>query len=165
MSEQRISSFEEFWPYYLGEHRDATCRALHFLGTTAFFATFGLSIHASLQSATPWFLYALGGMFVFGWVGFALVEKARAAFLPMLLIIALGIAAPPHWYIFAGMIFAYAMAWIGHFKVEHNRPATFTYPLWSLLGDFRMWGVMATGRLWRGDSLEWLASRRPATNP
>ena len=52
------------------------------------------------------------------------------------------------WYLFPlGFVPGYAMAWIGHFFVEKNRPATFTYPLWSFMGDWKMLALMLTGRL------------------
>jgi hypothetical protein len=37
------------------------------------------------------------------------------------------------------LVQGYALAWIGHFFFEHNRPATFRHPLWSFMGDWRMW--------------------------
>jgi hypothetical protein len=52
------------------------------------------------------------------------------------------------WWLFPlALVPGYAFAWFGHFFVEKNRPATFTYPLWSFLGDWKMLALMLTGRL------------------
>ncbi len=101
MIRPRLKTFEDFWPHYLGEHRNATNRALHFVGTSLVYGVLGLAIVVS-----------------------------------------------PSWIALAPVI-GYGFAWVGHFFVEKNRPATFTYPLWSLRGDFRMHGRMLTGRLSR----------------
>ena len=37
-----------------------------------------------------------------------------------------------------GFVQAYTLAWISHFFIEHNRPATLTYPTYSFFGDFKM---------------------------
>lgn len=99
---ERYQTFEAFWPYYLSEHRDRSCRMLHYVGTS----TALLVVAYSLLTLQPWFL-------------------------PLALV--------------AG----YGGAWVGHFLIEKNRPATFTYPLWSLRGDFRMLRLFVTGQLAR----------------
>ena len=66
------------------------------------------------------------------------------------LVVGLAIAAvlSGRWWLFAALPLAgYFFAWLAHFAVEKNRPAIFTYPLWSLLADFKIWWLWLTGRI------------------
>ncbi len=95
-----FASFGEFYPFYLGEHRNRHCRRLHFIGTSCVISTI---------------VYALGsGHYGALWL------------MPL---------------------FGYGFAWIAHFFIEKNRPATFKAPFYSLLGDFVMYKDMLTGRI------------------
>jgi len=117
MTEARIQSFEEFWPFYVGEHKDPRSRALHYIGTTM-----------------------------------AIGTVATAA-----------LTLNPTWLLLTPVV-GYTPAWIGHFVIEGNRPATFKYPLWSLRGDLRMLSYALRGEM--ADELERLhpaASRKPPT--
>lgn len=98
---ERYTSFREFYPYYLSEHRDPTCRRLHFIGS-ALIVLLVIAVIAQLLS--PWWLLAV----------------------PLI---------------------GYGFAWVGHFFFEHNRPATFTYPLYSLAGDWVMFRDILIGRI------------------
>lgn len=98
--QDRFTSFREFYPYYLEEHRNRTCRRLHFAGSTLVLAF----LAAALLTLNPWWLLGM----------------------PL-----------------AG----YGFAWVGHFFFEHNRPATFRYPLYSLIGDWVMYGQILRGRI------------------
>ena len=51
------------------------------------------------------------------------------------------------WLLLAALIVAYGFAWIGHFFIEGNKPATFRHPLWSVRGDLKMYGLMWQGRM------------------
>lgn len=99
--DRRIESFEEFWPYYLNEHRSPACRALHYVGTIAALATVAAAVAVS----------------------------------PKLLLLI--------------PVVGYGPSWIGHFFIEHNRPASIRYPRWSLRADIKMFGLALTGRLGR----------------
>lgn len=44
-------------------------------------------------------------------------------------------------------ILGYGFAWIGHYFVEKNKPATFTYPLYSLMGDWVMFKDIIAGKI------------------
>jgi hypothetical protein len=96
----RVSSFAEFWPVYLREHRRPATRALHYLGTAI-----------AIMTA----IYA--------------------------------VATASWWLLIVPLVSGYLFAWAGHALIEHNRPATFTYPLWSLRADFRMFGYFVSGRI------------------
>ncbi|HLA32752.1 MAG TPA: Mpo1-like protein [Pseudomonas sp.] len=99
-TQQRYNSFAEFYPYYLQEHSNATCRRLHYVGS----------------------------LLVLGILAYALLTQQWLWLLAMPL---------------AG----YGFAWVGHFVFEKNRPATFQYPLYSLLGDWVMLKDAFTGRI------------------
>ncbi len=47
----------------------------------------------------------------------------------------------------AAPLFGYSFAWVSHFALEKNRPATFKHPLWSFAADYRMLGYAALGKL------------------
>jgi hypothetical protein len=52
------------------------------------------------------------------------------------------------WYYFpVSLIVGYGFAWFAHFVIEKNKPATFKYPFWSFISDYKMMWYMITGRM------------------
>lgn len=73
---RRIASFAEFYPYYLGEHRNPTCRRLHFLGTSLVIGV----ILAAIATGRPGLLWALPVVgYGPAWAGHFFFEKNRPA--------------------------------------------------------------------------------------
>jgi hypothetical protein len=72
----RFATFREFYPFYLSEHRNATCRKLHFAGTTLVV----LLVVASIVAGDAWILLLVPiAGYGFAWVGHFIFEKNRPA--------------------------------------------------------------------------------------
>lgn len=92
--------FADFYPFYLGEHRNRSCRRLHFIGLTLALVCFGM-----------------------------LIASGRPQ------------------YLLYGLLCGYGFAWVGHIVFEKNKPASFKRPLYSFLGDWRMYADIWRGRI------------------
>ena len=64
----------------------------------------------------------------------------------VLVLVAMAIVRGNAWWLLAALLCGYGFAWVGHFFFEKNRPATFKYPLWSLMGDFRLFFETVSGK-------------------
>jgi hypothetical protein len=64
-----------------------------------------------------------------------------------LAVAALSIGMLEPWLLPASLLPGYAFAWVSHFLIERNKPASWTYPLWSFMADFKLWAFMITGRI------------------
>lgn len=133
----QIQSFSEFCKIHQEGHRNSYNRGLHFVGTTMIYGCVGYtSVDAPMT-----LLMTLPIVAVLGVIGFK-IEKTRSAGIVMLaILVVVGVLLP--WYVIATVVLAYALAWLGHFFFEANRPASIAYPLWSVIGEFKAWGGAA----------------------
>jgi hypothetical protein len=74
--EKEYASFAEFYPFYLSEHSNRTCRELHFVGSTLALICFGA---LALTANWWWLLAALASGYGFAWIGHFFFEKNRPA--------------------------------------------------------------------------------------
>lgn len=72
----KFNTFAEFYPYYLGEHSNSTCRRLHFVGTSLVILIFVLALVAGNGG---WLLALPVAGYGFAWVGHFFFEKNRPA--------------------------------------------------------------------------------------
>ena len=70
------TSFAEFYPFYLGEHSNRTCRRLHFTGSTLVIV---VVVMAVLSGQLRWLWLAPLAGYGFAWVGHYVFEKNRPA--------------------------------------------------------------------------------------
>ena len=73
---RRFASFDEFYPFYLQEHRNVVSRRLHFIGSWGVLALLGLAL---FTGNAWWLLAALLSGYAFAWVGHFFFEKNRPA--------------------------------------------------------------------------------------
>ncbi|WOT04251.1 Mpo1-like protein [Shewanella youngdeokensis] len=88
---KRFKSFAQFYPFYLSQHQNLTCRVLHYAGSLLIIVV-AIFILLTQQWLMLWWLPVIG----------------------------------------------YSFAWVGHFIFEKNKPATFQYPVYSLMADWVM---------------------------
>lgn len=139
---KRIASYHDFWLFYVSQHLNTTNRWLHFFGTTCVLAC------VLLAAVVTWELVALGLVFLL--FSFLWGNTRGWKHLVGLCCVVIGFVFLmfASWQFTVGALFSgYGFAWVGHMFFEKNRPATFTYPLWSLFGDFQMYWYMWRGKM------------------
>lgn len=65
----------------------------------------------------------------------------------VLLVVVVALVSGNAWWLVLAPVAGYGFAWVGHYVFEKNRPATFTHPLYSLMGDWRMFWDILRGRV------------------
>ncbi|WP_169546141.1 DUF962 domain-containing protein [Sneathiella aquimaris] len=75
-TDERFSSFKEFYPFYLSEHSNVTCRRLHFVGSFLVLVTLVAAFWSGMWFLL-WWLPVIG--YGFAWVGHFFFEKNRPA--------------------------------------------------------------------------------------
>lgn len=136
-------TFDDFYPFYISQHQEETCRRLHFIGTS-------ILVFMTIMDFR-YFLCILPGLLT--GVGVCLatrhIEHGLFEFAVMILVYIFTLKSVfgknIHVYFGLGLLLVgYGCAWVGHFVHEGNNPAALIHPAFSLLGDFKMWYEIVT---------------------
>jgi hypothetical protein len=71
-----FNSFADFYPFYLGEHNNRTCRRLHFIGSTLALTCL---VTGLVRGVPMYFVYAVLCGYGFAWIGHFVFEKNKPA--------------------------------------------------------------------------------------
>ena len=147
---RQYADFAAFWPLYVSQHSLPATKLLHVVGTSIGiisvvvahglnkFQRLGLGVATGVALAlccvdlTAHFATGLHEALVFGVLLIACTRAYSG--------LTIGSILKP-------VLIGYAFAWVGHFFIEHNRPATFLHPTFSFLGDMKLLWQIATNQL------------------
>ena len=106
--EKTVTSYQQFYPFYLSQHTKPLTKLFHFIGTSIGFVILSKFFSEIYQDKS--------------------MDNANYKLLALI------------------PLCGYFMAWVSHFFIEKNKPATFKYPFWSLRGDLHMWFEILCGK-------------------
>ena len=143
-------SFESFWPLYISQHTEPACKLLHGVGT-AHIAILSLATGGFERLLRLALAIAAAGSVVLPladvFAGLRTGAAEGAVMIAVLMTFARTFTNCSVRFLGAVLASCYFFAWISHFFIEHNRPATFLHPVSSLCGDFQMLGSLLVGRI------------------
>lgn len=137
--------FDSFYPFFLSQHTDNVCRVLHATGTSLVISV--SLLHSKFVGTLLTFVCS----FFVGTIVFASTLALPHGFLEFAAVLGTAlmlskVLGTTRRFLLT-LCIGNGFTWVGHFFFEHNQPATFIYPTFSLAGEFKMWFEIMTGAL------------------